>query len=555
MTLKTLATGSLFLAAALLQGACTTVPAQETRDHSVTLTAGRGIAVVPTTSGDVQGYVRDGIFTFHGIPYAQAERFAAPQPMAHWDGVRPAMTYGNVCPQPIDPVAREPQAFLSNTQYWPQSENCLNLNVWTPATDGAARPVMVWFHGGGFFSGSSIELPVYDGMRLSQMGDVVVVSVNHRLNILGHLDLSAYGSEFAASGNVGLVDLVASLQWVRDNIRAFGGDPDNVTIFGQSGGGGKVSTLMGAPSAQGLFDKAIVMSGAMGPPDGRTTGQALSRRVAQLVFSLAGLADGDIAGLRALPYDRLEAAGAAALRQASQEITGEAAGGPLGFPRVNWGPVMDGAFLPAPPWAGGAPAVSANVPLLVGSTLSEFQHINPAIAGHEGWSDEQVLQFLGRAYGDAAPRIADAFRAAYPQAPLSRVVEIDSGGRSGALGMAEAKAMQAAPVYNYLFAYRSAVLDYGWAAGHTSDVAFVFNNAPLGVQSSGGGPVVDRLTQAMSQAWINFARSGNPNNPGLPQWPRFTAQNHATMIFEDQSHVGVSHDEALVGLLSQPRPR
>lgn len=555
MTLKKLSAGSLILAAMLVQGACTTVPVQDSGDPSVVLSAGSGMAVVPTISGAVQGYVRDGIFTFHGIPYAQAERFAPPQPVAHWDGVRTALTYGNICPQMIDPMAREPQAFLSNTRYWPQSESCLNLNVWTPAPDGAARPVMVWFHGGGFFSGSSIELPVYDGQRLSEMGDVVVVTVNHRLNILGHLDLSAYGPEFAASGNIGLVDLVASLQWVRDNIRAFGGDPDNVTIFGQSGGGGKVSTLMGAPSASGLFDKAIVMSGAMGPPDGRTTRQSVSHRVAQLVFTNAGLADGDIAGLRALPYDRLEAAGAAALRQASQELTGQAAGGPLGFPRVNWGPVMDGVFLPSQPWAGGPPAISANVPLMVGSTLSEFQHINPAIVGHETWSDDQVLQYLGGAYGDGAPRVAEAFRAAYPDAPLSRVVEIDSGARAGALGMAEAKATQTAPVFNYLFAYRSPVLDYGWAAGHTSDVAFVFNNAPLGVQSSGGGPVVDRLTQTMSQAWINFARNGNPNNPGLPQWPRFTAQNRATMIIDEQSNVGVAHDRALVGLLSLPGSR
>ena len=280
--------------------ASTTVPpglAVSPENAAPVLEVSSDIAIASTQSGRVQGFVKSGIQTFRGVPYATAARFAPPTAPQSWDGVRPALSYGNICPQPVSAGLSEPQTFLSDWRFWPQSENCLNLNVWTPALDEQKRPVMVWFHGGGFFSGSSMELPVYDGENLSRMGDVVVVSVNHRLNILGFLDLSAYGEQYQSSGNAGLQDLVAALEWVRDNAAAFGGDPDNVTIFGQSGGGGKVSTLLGAPSAAGLFDKAIIMSGAMGGPEGRAGLQDLARRVTERTFVRAGLEPGDIAGL------------------------------------------------------------------------------------------------------------------------------------------------------------------------------------------------------------------------------------------------------------------
>jgi para-nitrobenzyl esterase len=302
----------------------------------------RGAATVQTRAGTLQGLVRNGVSTFRGIPYATAERFEQPVPAKAWTGTRLALSYGNICPQPIETTFREPQAFVSDWKFWPASENCLNLNVWTPKADARKRPVMVWLHGGGFFSGSSIELPYYDGENLSRRGDVVVVSVNHRLNALGFMDLSAYGEPYRASGNVGMADLVAALKWVRDNAAAFGGDPDNVTIFGQSGGGGKVVTLLAAPAAKGLFHKSIVMSGVMGPPEGRAIDQRVARRVAALTFKHAGLREGDIERLRELPYDQLTAAGNKALEEAGRE-TG-ASGMLPGFPRVMWGPVHDRAF-------------------------------------------------------------------------------------------------------------------------------------------------------------------------------------------------------------------
>src|ERR1700712_1387588 len=225
--------------------------------------AGKDIAVTSTESGKVKGYVHNGIFTFKGIPYAKADRFTAPQKPTPWTDVRSSMSYGPVCPTDPTVTVNDPFEFAFNHDLGYSNEHCQTLNVWTQKlNDGKKRPVMVWLHGGGFTAGSAIELPSYDGENLAKKGDVVLVSINHRLNILGFLDLSAYGDKYKNSGNAGLADIVAALQWVKENIAQFGGDPDNVTIFGQSGGGGKVTCMMNAPSAKGLFQKAIVESGS-----------------------------------------------------------------------------------------------------------------------------------------------------------------------------------------------------------------------------------------------------------------------------------------------------
>ncbi|ESQ86678.1 hypothetical protein ABAC460_22890 [Asticcacaulis sp. AC460] len=520
------------------------------------LVASSKTAIATTTLGQVQGFRRDDVFTFRGIPYATAQRFMPPQKVAAWSNVRPALSYGNVCPQPVGSELREPQTFISDNRYWPQSENCQNLNIWTKGlNDGKKRPVMVWLHGGGYFSGSSMDLPLYDGTRLSQRGDVVVVSINHRLNVLGFLDLSSYGADYAASGNVSMLDIVASLEWVRDNIAAFGGDPDNVTIFGQSGGGGKVSTLLAMPQAQGLYDKAIIQSGIMGPPNPMSGDQALARRVAEATIAEAGLKPGDVAGLKALPYDQLSAAGDRALRKISAEIA-PGSGGPLGFPLVNWGPVVDGKVLPQAPFVTGAPAVSANVPLLIGSTLNEFQRFpHPDLAGHETWGGTEALAFFAKRYGDRAPAVLAAYKSAYPDMKPGEWPMVDIMGRAGTLRASTMKATQPAPVYTYLFAWQSPVLDYAWAGGHSSDLAFTFDNIEAGIQSNGGGAEVQKLADVVSQAWINFARAGDPNTPGLPKWDRYTATGGATMIFDTTSQARTNHDRDLINLLSAPGPR
>ena len=413
---------------------------------------------------------------------------------------------------------------------------------------------MVWLHGGGYFSGSSLESPVYDGSTLSRRGDVIVVSINHRLNVLGFLDLSAYGQAYKSSGNAGMLDAVAALRWVRDNIAAFGGDPSNVTIFGQSGGGGKVATLMAAPSAHGLFHKAIIQSGMMGPPGGREKSQDVTRRVAELTFRNAGLANGDVKRLQQVSYDVLSAASSKALSQVSNELFPAAPGAPLGFPRVNWAPVVDGDFLPEESFGRSAPAISAGVPLLIGSTLNEFARLpSPDTQGREHWTAMEVNAFLARRYGARAAAFAAAYRQAYPLLAPREWPTIDTIARAGALRAATLKARQPAPVYNYLFTWQSPILDGFWGAGHSMDLTFTFGNAQLGEQATGAGPEVERLADRMSRAWIAFARTGNPNTPTLPHWPTFTSVHPATMILDNQPVVRVAHDKALLALSSPQR--
>jgi para-nitrobenzyl esterase len=535
---------SLLLAAVLLPSALAAHDPASPR-----LAASSTVAIVGTQAGEVQGFVRDGISTFRGLPYATAERFMPPVKAAAWTGRRPTLSYGNICPQPVSAELREPQTFVSDTRFWPASETCQNLNVWTPAADGRKRPVMVWLHGGGFFSGSSMELPLYDGTNLSRKGDVVVVSVNHRLNAVGFLDLSAYGAAYARSANVGMLDIVAALEWVRDNIAAFGGDPSNVTIFGQSGGGAKVSTLLASPAAKGLFAKAIVQSGAPGSMPAPYSDRAVSRRVAELTLKHAGLTPANVDQLRTLPYDHLIAVANQALAEVSKERGPST--GPLGFPGISWSPVVDGDFLPERPFGTAAPAVSRGIPLLIGSTLSEFMNFpNPRLRGRESWAEAELLAYLREAHGARAEAILAAYRKAWPDLRPNQWPLVDTMFRSGVLRTARMKAAQGDPVYSYVFAWRSPVLDYAWAAGHSSELAFAFNNAELGVQASGGGPVVDRLTGQISQAWINFARTGDPNHPGLPRWPRVTAKEDATMIFEEDPEVRMDHDRALIDLLT-----
>jgi para-nitrobenzyl esterase len=541
------------LALLLAMSSCLLAPALASGQaiRHATLVASARVAIAHTRGGDVQGFVRNGIQTFRGIPYAQASRFKAPEPFPAWQGVRPALSYGNICPQPVDPQLREPQTFISDTRFWPASEQCQNLNIWTPALDGKKRPVMVWLHGGGFFSGSSIELPIYDGTNLSGKGDVVVVSLNHRLNVLGFLDLSAAGPAYRQSANAGMLDIVEGLRWVRANIAAFGGDPNNVTIFGQSGGGAKVATLLAAPSAKGLFQKAVIQSGAPGSMGPAAADAKISRRVGELTLQFAGLQPGEADKLAALPYDQLSAAANKALLAISKELGFPP--NPLGFPAVNWSPVVDGDFLPEAPFARAAPAVSKGVPLLVGSTLSEFSNLPiPPLRGHDGWGEAELRRYLQQSHPENADAILAAYRKAYPELGPGIWPVIDTNMRSAVLRTASLKAAQGDPVYTYLFSWRSPVLDYAWAAGHSSEIAFVFDNADLGVQSSGGGPVVARLTDLVSQAWINFARTGDPNARGLPRWPRYAAGVGATMVFDEQPDVRVDHDADLVRLLARP---
>ncbi len=330
----------LTLALAIASGLSVTNLSYATND---TIQAGNGIAVVQTQSGEIQGYIHNDILTYKGIPYATAERFMPPKPVENWQGIKMALTYGDVCPQ----VPMGGRSFFFTGPEMTESEQCLNLNVWAPKNDGKKRAVMVWIHGGGFQSGASNDLDSYDGENLARKGDVVVVSVNHRLNAMGYLDLSAYGKQYKNSANAGIQDLVAALEWVKANAEQFGGDPNNVTIFGESGGGAKVLTLMATPAAKGLFNKAIVQSGAVEKMGMTLTSPKTGQRVAELTLANLGVKPTALNRLNSFTPDQINAAANKALKQTAEEqkitpLRGTGYG-------LAWAPTMDGDYIPQEP--------------------------------------------------------------------------------------------------------------------------------------------------------------------------------------------------------------
>ena len=510
----------------------------------ITATAAKG--VVRTTSGQVAGYIENDIYIYKGIPYAKAERFQPPTAPDAWEGIRSSRAYGPTCPQ----AKRmgwysDEQAFAFNWDDGFPDEDCLRVNVWTPGVgDGGKRPVMVWLHGGGYAAGSGQELPSYDGTNLAKEHDVVVVTLNHRLNVLGFLDLSSFGAKYARSGNAGLMDLVAALQWIHDNIGAFGGDPANVTIFGQSGGGGKVSTLLATPSAQGLFHKAIVQSGSML----RTMEARYSRRIGEETVRLLGLDAARIDSLARVPYNKLLAAGEQAVtlvrRQAEQE--GNASSFIFG-----WAPTVDGDILPAQPFDPAAPAQSKDIPLMIGTTLHEFT-ASTYVPAFRNLTQEKAVELVRAKYGDRTDEFVRLFGQVYPGYEPKDLMDVDFTFRPGAVEQANLKARQGgAPVYMYLFAWQSPVMDGILRSTHCMDIPFVFGNALRHASMTGGGSDAQALAKKMSAAWANFARTGNPNAEGLPQWPAYTPEDGATMWLDNGCEVKHHHDRALLDFVRQ----
>ena len=505
--------------------------------------AGKNVAIVQTESGNVRGYIHHSIYTYKGIPYAHADRFMAPVKPRPWSSVRSSLTYGPVCPMDPTSTVNDEFEFPFQHNWGYYNENCQSLNVWTPGIkDQKKRPVMVWFHGGGFTTGSYVELPSYDGENLSRKADLVVVSVNHRLNVLGFLDLSAYGEKYRNSANAGLMDLVAALQWVKQNIAQFGGDPDNVTIFGQSGGGGKVTSLMNAPSAKGLFQKAIVQSGSY------LTGfteSSVARRIAAGILDELHLQPSQVDSLQTIPYERLNNAAKKAMGKVTAALRAEGKNVP-GF-GLMWGPNLDNSFLPYQPDAPEAIALSKNIPLLVGSTKNEF---TPFIPGSRDMTMDAARTSLQKKYGEKADAYMAAVLKAYPETTKpSDYIDIDNIFRPGAIRQANQKAMPgAAPVYMYLFTWQSPVLDGAFKAMHCMEIPFVFDNISRCEEMTGGGKDAYALADKMSSAWANFARTGNPNAKGLPSWPAYTAENGAVMIFDNKCQVKTFPDKDLMSI-------
>jgi para-nitrobenzyl esterase len=490
-------------------------------------------AVAKTQYGRVRGYVEDGVLTFKGVPYGAStggeNRWLPAKPPASWEGELPALIYGANCPQRLHDWVPEQTFLYQWTDGW-QSEDMLKVNIWTPSLTGS-RPVMFYIHGGGYTFGSAYELASQDGAQMARHHDVVSVTVNHRLNVLGFLDLSEFGGPaYADSANVGMTDLVAALQWVRNNIANFGGDPDRVMIYGQSGGGSKVTTLLGMPSAQGLVHRASAQSGGGGNPPSAEQSRELTKRL------VAELGVKDMAALQKIDWARLNVAGNAVV--AAMNPPPGAAAGPIpppgSAPRVGWGPTVDGRVVTMRSFFEGAPAISRGVPMLIGSVSEEGNRMSSRP------TEAEWVATLTKSYGDAkAAAIVAALKRAYPNKSVRTLSYMCSGGGLNGLGirnnvtrMATMKHEQkGAPVFAWYFRWQSPMLEDA-GAWHTAELAFCFDNTARCAQGTGNGPEAQALAKKMATAWANFARTGNPSQPGLP-WTAFTPDRCATMVFDD----------------------
>jgi para-nitrobenzyl esterase len=508
--------------------------------------------IVVTESGKVRGYIHNGIITFKGIPYGAdtggVRRFLPPQKPAPWEGVRSSLFYGPVSPQPArEGWKHDEEAWMFNWNDCIQSEDCLRLNIWTPGADARVkRPVLVWIHGGAFSNGCAQEQPGYDGENLSRSGDVVIVSLNHRLGSVGFLNLSRFGDSYGGSGNVGMLDIVLALEWVRDNIAAFGGDQHCVTIFGQSGGGSKVSTLLAMPSATALFHRAIVQSGAALQIGTRET----SQRFADEVLKELGSNGTSLDRLQAVSFSELAASGARATARLRAPGASEAMG--RSPPPGDFRPFVDGNVIAQHPFDPDAPRISASVPLMVGTVLNEHIHAlnHPE---YESMSEESARAALVRAYGAQGGAIYDAIHGREPHLKPFDVWSQGAAGsaRARALKQASLKAAQGrAPAYVYWFQWQTPVLDGRPRAFHCAEIAFAFDNAVVAGTMTGGGERAVRLARKVSQAWVHFARNGNPNHAELAKWPPYSDRQPATMVFDDVCRVEMAPDRKEQSLIS-----
>lgn len=473
--------------------------------------------IVNVPGGEIRGSIQNGIFQYLGVPYAEArERFVKAGPVTPWKGVRDATKYGPINPQylfgtdkPITDV--------------PVSNNDQNLNIWTPTLNrDAKKPVVVWFHGGGFVSGSGNE-GWYDGENLSRKGDVVVVTVNHRLNVLGHLNLSAYGEKYKDSGNVGSMDMVDALQWVHNNISKFGGDPGNVTIFGQSGGGSKVLELMAIPSAKGLFQKGIVESGANQTSGTHFTPLAVSREIAAETLKNLNLTPDRVEELQTMPWEKLMAASDKAIQTVADR---HKIPSPLGSGySFAFEPVSGTDFLPLDPvQKDGFTPGGKDIPLMIGTNLNEWTTIFPSTA-----------------HPDMTPQQKAMYAKAYPNEDPNTAELVDTLQRPTAMELANLKADQnGAPVYAYVFTKQIG----SDGVYHTAEIPFVFSN------NAEEAPLSDEMTAL----WSSFAHNGVPSAPGVPEWKPYTRQNGYTMILDDQSYLTQHHDEDLMKSLVPDSP-
>src|SRR5712692_10074294 len=498
--------------------------------------------VVKTTNGAVQGLVQNGVQIFKGIRYGAEPvggvRFMPPRKPAPWKDIADATEFGAPAIQMMSGFIASPatdfQRQLSSILPIPQdtkigNENCLFLNVWTQDLgDGKKRPVMVWLHGGGFVCGSG-AWPITDGANLARKGDAVVVTVNHRLNVFGHLYLGGLaGDAYAKSGNVGMLDVVAALEWVRDNIEAFGGDPGNVTIMGQSGGGAKVCVLLAMPDAKGLFHKAVIQSGAaLGarPKDAAT-------RLAKGILDELQVSAGNVRALQAIPAHAIVSAAFASTAKTEGS-------GMYGF--VNLSPVVDDVVLPADPFIPAAPAFSANIPIVIGGNKDEMTLFNAAEPWFGKLTEAEMRERAKQIAGAKSEGLIAAYRKLHPDYTptyLYNLLISDTVIFADSITLAERQAAQkAAPVYMYYLVWETPVGNHQFKTPHVLDVPFMFDNVEKARVLVGPGPQPEALAKQMSDAWLAFARTGNPDAKSIPHWPPYTAEQRSTMTFDVKSRV------------------
>jgi para-nitrobenzyl esterase len=490
-----------------------------------------GSVIAQTSAGRVRGLQVQDIKIFKGIPYggttAGKNRFMPPTRPAAWSGTRDALAYGPSAPQ----TSGNGQARPGSPG---ESEDCLVLNVFTPALGGGRnRPVMVWLHGGGFSTGSGSS-PILDGTSLAHTSDVVVVSINHRLNVFGFTYLgNAAGPDFALSGAAGMLDIVAALQWVRDNIDRFGGDPNLVTIFGQSGGGRKVATLMSMPGARGLFHRAIIESGAVL----RLTTRDAASHATELLLAEAGLKPAQARELQTVPIARLLEANAAVNDKLTMREPGMTPNSPM----------VDGGALPSHPWDPAAPALSAGIPLLIGYARTEETLYDRPTPEKLALDEAGLRQRVAKRLGGDPDKVIEAFRKAHPEATpwdLYILIATDHPRGTYSRELAKRKAAQAgAPAFAYRFDWETPEGGGHMRSPHTIEIPFVFNNIKI------AGPLISKMPEAyaladkVSAAWAAFARTGDPNTAKLPKWPAYSVQARDTMLFNKESRVEQDPDK------------
>jgi para-nitrobenzyl esterase len=522
-----------------IQAATTGTTNHQASDDEQFLFIGDDIAIANTAFGKVRGYQLNGIYTFLGVPYGEnttgKNRFMPPQKPQKWEGIKDTIWWGNTAPQIMDNrYANVHYSFADHWNYDDVSEDCLKLNVWTPAIgDGKKRPVMVWLHGGGFTNGNAIEQDGYHGENLSRKGDLVFVSINHRLGPIGFTDFSGVGgAKYANSGNVGMLDIIAALHWVRDNIANFGGDPGNVTIMGQSGGGAKVTATMAMPASKRLVHKGVALSGSMLTAND----QEYSRRLGQYVMEAAGLAPETLDKIQELTWREYLNVAYKAMDRMRKEFPQP------GF-RGGFGPVADGVNIPKGEFFSNPNGHESEVPLMICTTFHEWSatRTNPQL---EAADLNGVIEALKPRFGDKAGEVAKAYQANFPDKKPAEIMALAASNRAGAVACGNAKAKQKAPVYMAWFGWEPNLYNGRMRAFHCIDICFWFDNTDRMYTHTGGGKRPRELSEKMASALIAFMKTGNPNSGTLPNWPKFSVANGETMVLNDKSEVKNDPDRA-----------